>query len=176
MILMSVKLCTSETRAQKHEWESSSSPHVAYFIFSHAKKWPLFCLKRGKKIPFLWYTRKMSIRSFHRDYFAVIVGFYNDEVVCPYFQVFATNLPSGSLDGDIWWSKKWRKITQLFPHMRKLLIISTVNIDKSRIFRVYSKKGIFFPRFMQKRWPFLCMHEKKIVIDPSNLYIRYVSR
>ena len=36
MILTSVKLCTSEARAQKHEWESSSFSRVAYSIFSHA--------------------------------------------------------------------------------------------------------------------------------------------
>ena len=28
------------------------------------------------------------------------VGFYNDEVGCPYAQVFTTNLPFGPLDGD----------------------------------------------------------------------------
>ena len=36
MILTSVKLCTSEAEAQNHEWESSCSFRVAYFIFSHA--------------------------------------------------------------------------------------------------------------------------------------------
>ena len=36
MILITVKLRTSETMAQKHEWKSSSSSRVAYFIFSHA--------------------------------------------------------------------------------------------------------------------------------------------
>ena len=30
-----------------------------YFVLIHAQKWPLFFLKRGKKIPFLGYTRKM---------------------------------------------------------------------------------------------------------------------
>ena len=66
----------------------------------HAQKWPLFFLKRRKNIPFLGYTRKMSVRRFDRDNFAPIVGFHNDDVNCPYFQVFATNLPFGSLDGD----------------------------------------------------------------------------
>ena len=36
MILTSVKLRTSGATAQKHEWESSSSFRVAYFIFTHA--------------------------------------------------------------------------------------------------------------------------------------------
>ena len=39
-------------------------------------------------------------------------------------------------------------------------IFTTGIIDNYRIFRVYSKKGIFFPRFRQKKWPFLCVHEK----------------
>ena len=51
----------------------------------------------------------MSVRRFDRDNFAPIVGFHNDDVNCPYFQVFATNLPFGSLDGDTWSCKKWRK-------------------------------------------------------------------
>ena len=37
------------------------------------------------------------------------VGFQNDEIGCPYFQVFETNLPFGPLDGDTWWCIKWRK-------------------------------------------------------------------
>ena len=41
-----------------------------------------------------------SVRRFDRDNFALIVGFHNDEVGCPYFQVFATNLRFGPLDGD----------------------------------------------------------------------------
>ena len=57
--------------------------------------------------PLLGYTRKMSVRRFDRDNFAPIVGFHNDE--SPYFQVFATNLPFGPLDGDTWLYKKWRK-------------------------------------------------------------------
>ena len=43
------------------------------------------------------------------------------------------------------------QITQLFLHMRELLIIRTGIIDNSRIFRVYPKKGIFFPRFRLKK-------------------------
>ena len=35
------------------------------------------------------------------------------------------------------------QITQLFPHMRELLMIPTGIIDSSRIFRVYPKKRIF---------------------------------
>ena len=42
----------------------------------------------------------MSVRIFDKNNFAPIVGYHNDEVGCPYFQVFATNLPFGSLDGD----------------------------------------------------------------------------
>ena len=50
----------------------------------------------------------MSVRRSDRDNFTPIVGFHNDEVGCPYFQVFATNLPFGPLDDDTWWCKKWR--------------------------------------------------------------------
>ena len=60
------------------------------------------------------------------------------------------------------------QITQLFPHMRMLLIIPTGIIDNSRIFRVYPKKEIFFPRFRQKKWLFCCMHEKKLYIQKSS--------
>ena len=42
----------------------------------------------------------MSVRIFDKDNFAPIVGYHNDEVGFPYFQVFATNLPFGPLDGD----------------------------------------------------------------------------
>ena len=42
----------------------------------------------------------MSVRIFDKDNFAPVVGYYKDEVGCPYIQVFATNLPSGQLDGD----------------------------------------------------------------------------
>ena len=87
MILTSVKLRTNEAR------------HTLFFLM-HPQKCPLFCLKRGKKIPFLGYTRKMSVRRSDRDNFTPIVGFHNDEVGCPYFQVFATNLPFGPLDDD----------------------------------------------------------------------------
>ena len=51
----------------------------------------------------------MSVRRFDRDNFALIVGFHNDEVGCPYFQVFATTLPFDPLYGHTWWCKKWRK-------------------------------------------------------------------
>ena len=51
----------------------------------------------------------MSVRIFDRDNFAPIVGFHNNGVGCPYFQVFTTNLPFGPLDGDTWWCKKWQK-------------------------------------------------------------------
>ena len=37
---------------------------------------------------------------YDRDNFAPIVGFNNDEVCCPYFQVVITNLPFGPLDGN----------------------------------------------------------------------------
>ena len=30
----------------------------------------------------------------------LFVGFRNDEIGCPYFQAFATNLPFGPLDGN----------------------------------------------------------------------------
>ena len=40
-----------------------------------------------------------SVRRLNRDNFAPIVGFHNDQVGCPYFQVFETNLPCGPLDG-----------------------------------------------------------------------------
>ena len=42
----------------------------------------------------------MSVRRFDRDNFAPIVAFHNDEVGYPYYQIFATNLPFGPLDGD----------------------------------------------------------------------------
>ena len=73
---------------------------VEYFFFHAFTEMVTFFLKRGKKIPFLGYTRKMSVRRFDRDKFALIVGFHNDEVGCPYFQIFATNLPFRPLDGD----------------------------------------------------------------------------
>ena len=41
-------------------------------------------------------------------------------------------------------------ITQSFPYMQELLIILMEMIDNSRIFRMYSKKGIFFSRSRQK--------------------------
>ena len=47
------------------------------------------------------YTQKMSVRRFDRGNFTPIIDFHNDEVGCPYFQVFATNLRFGPLDGDI---------------------------------------------------------------------------
>ena len=50
-------------------------------------------------------------------------------------------------------------------HMRKLLIIPTGIIDNPRTFRVYSKKGIFFPRFRQKSGHFCaCMRRKCFVL------------
>ena len=61
------------------------------------------------------------------------------------------------------------QITQLFPHMREVLIISTGILDNSRIFPVYPKKGIFFPRLRQKKWPFLCMHKKKSIFWPPEI-------
>ena len=42
----------------------------------------------------------MSVRIFDKDNFAPIVGYHKDEVGCPYFEVYATNLPFGPLDGD----------------------------------------------------------------------------
>ena len=66
----------------------------------HAKKIATFLPETREENPLLGYTRKMSVRRFDRDNFAPIVGFHNDEVGCPYFQVFATNLPFGALDGD----------------------------------------------------------------------------
>ena len=53
------------------------------------------------------------------------------------------------------------QITQLFFHMRELLIIPIGIIDNSRIFRVYPKKGIFFQRFMQKSEHFCACVRKK---------------
>ena len=51
------------------------------------------------------------------------------------------------------WSIRWR-------HLKVQKITK-----KSRcIFRVYPKKRIFFPRFRQKKWPFLCIHKKKQII------------
>ena len=51
----------------------------------------------------------MSVRRFDKDNLAPIIGFYIDEVDCPYFQVFATNLSFSPLDVDTWWCKTWRK-------------------------------------------------------------------
>ena len=42
----------------------------------------------------------MPVRIMDKDIFAPIVDYYNDEVGCPYFQVFAPNLTFGPLDGD----------------------------------------------------------------------------
>ena len=41
-----------------------------------------------------------SGRRFDSDNFVPIAGFHKEEVGCPYFQVFATNLPFDPLDGD----------------------------------------------------------------------------
>ena len=80
-----------------------------------------------------------SFRRFDRDNFAPIVGFQNNEVGCPYFQVF--------------------------PHVRELLIIPTGIIDNSRIFRVNPKKGIFFPCSRQKSGHFCACMRKKYYQD-----------
>ena len=66
------------------------------------------------------------------------------------------------------------QITQLFPHMRELLIIVTRNIDNSLIFRVYPKQGIFIPHFRQEKSPFLCMHEGNTIInsEPTTKWLK----
>ena len=58
------------------------------------------------------------------------------------------------------------QIEQLFPHMRELLIAPTGIIDISRIFRVYPKKGIFFPRFRQKKVSISVYAWEKINFQP----------
>ena len=116
MIMTSVKLRTIGAKAQKHECESSCSSHVVYFIFSHActeittflpktrEENPLFGIHT--KCAEVIYELFSSVRRFNRNNFAPIVGFHNDEVGCPYIQVFTTNLLFGPLDGDTWWCKK----------------------------------------------------------------------
>ena len=76
----------------------------------HAQKWPLFLPKTREENPlFEEHTKNVSHRRFDKDNFTPVEGFHNDEVGCSYFQVFATNLPFGPLNGDTWWCKKWRK-------------------------------------------------------------------
>ena len=51
---------------------------ILYFFSCMHRNGFFFCLKRGKKISFLGYTRKMSVRRFDSENFAPIVGFHND--------------------------------------------------------------------------------------------------
>ena len=122
---------------------------ILYFFSCMHGNGHFFCMKRGKKIPLLRYTRKMPVRRFDRDNFAPIVGFHNDEVGCSYFPVFATNLPFGPLDDEK--ITVLMQVTQFFLNMRELLIIPTGITDNTRISPVYPKKGIFFPRCRQKK-------------------------
>ena len=73
---------------------------ILHFVSCMHRNGLFFCLKRGKKIPFLGYIRRMLVRRFDRDNFAPIVGFHIDAVGNPQFQVFSTNLHFGPLDGD----------------------------------------------------------------------------
>ena len=124
-----------------------------FFFLMYAQKWPLFFLKHGKKIPFLGYTRKIRELSIIPAYGGTIAWF----ALAPWFfrhflhhQVSTSNGPKGKFVAKTW--KYGQPTLSWKPTLSNLL---------TDIFRVYPKKRIFFPRFRQKKWPFLCMHEKK---------------
>ena len=126
---------------------------ILYFFSCMHRNGHFFTWTAGRKSPFWVHAKKMSVRRFDRDNVAPIVGFHIDQFGCPYFQVFATILPFGPLDGDTWCCKTWRKNHGANANHAIVPPYAGV-IDNSSIFRVYPRKGISFLRFRQKKWPF----------------------
>ena len=61
------------------------------FVLMHAQKWPLFCLKRGKKISFLGYTRKICYTwSIQWSYWASFIG-PQETIICNRKKLFVEN-------------------------------------------------------------------------------------
>ena len=98
---------------------------------------------------FLPHTKNISQKIRQRQ-FCTIAGFHNDEVGCPYFQVFATNLPFGLLNGETWWCKKWRKNHDANANHAIASPYAGV-IDNFCISRVYPQKRDFLPAFQAKK-------------------------
>ena len=104
MILTSIKLRLRFARVQFHTHQIHPLPlvwHTLFFLM-HAQKWPLFYLKRGKKIPFLGTREKNVSPKIRQRQFCTNCRFSHRSIWLPILSSFRNDLT--------FWPVRWRHL------------------------------------------------------------------
>ena len=127
----------------------------------HAQKWSLFYPKRGKKIPFLRYTRKCQ--KIRQRQFYTNCRFSQRWSWLLILPDFTTNFSFGPLNGETWWCKKWRKNhgananRAIVPPHAGVIDSSHRNYWYLPHFSCVPQKGDFLPAFQAKKSVHFCV-------------------